>query len=620
MQEEKSSDSKQTEEFRMASPARLRLGSVFGSIGLFGLAAGFGTALGYWMADRGIRWFPTMLGLLLLASAISLMIIVGGQLIKGKLLKQTARGIHIRRRIIASLLLIVVIVLAYLALCRAREPSPLTQLSSATFQETFSADLDRYRQYDAGIERLLELLESRPDMFDPNNNRVLSADEERFLRDVWTTGYDYAFATDQIRAFYEDWYRFDPSRVQRSYHLRSFMLTFAAELSLYEKSSRLVELIGSNTNAVKFLDAPHPAAGLQQDSFSRFREQFQGVRDLARVLAGKQYLLWLEQAFGARREAEILGCAWLWGKIELELALIEAASGQELAEATLKGDLSILKRGVRHAWYPAQSGIAQWMGDTRMQRAGVVLINSEQLEQMDANLEPGDILVSRKNWYLSNVGLPGFWPHAILYVGSPEKVESYFDDPDVKGYLKQLAGKEVTLGQYLGTRYPNNWFKYKLGHSGTAYRVIEAISEGIVLNTLEKACGDYMAAMRPRLDKKAKARAIIEAFGHLDKPYDYEFDFATDHALVCTEVVWRCYRPAENNKGLRFELVEIAGRKTLPANEIAKLYAAEHGTEDRQLDFVYFLDASEKAGKAFVSTEEAFLTSQTRFKWDLALD
>jgi hypothetical protein len=150
--------------------------------------------------------------------------------------------------------------------------------------------------------------------------------------------------------------------------------------------------------------------------------------------------------------------------------------------------------------------------------------------------------------------------------------------------------------------------------------VIEAISEGIVLNTLEKASGDYMAAMRPRLDKKAKARAIIEAFGHLDKPYDYEFDFATDHALVCTEVVWRCYRPAENNKGLRFELVEIAGRKTLPANEIAKLYAAEHGTEDRQLDFVYFLDASEKAGKAFVSTEEAFLTSQTRFKWDLALD
>ena len=125
---------------------------------------------------------------------------------------------------------------------------------------------------------------------------------------------------------------------------------------------------------------------------------------------------------------------------------------------------------------------------------------------------------------------------------------------------------------------------------------------------------------RPRLDKKAKAQTIIEAFSHLGKPYDYEFDFATDHALVCTEVIWRCYRPAQNKKGLNFKLLDIAGRKTLPANEIARLFAKEHGRDDRQLDFVYFLDASEKAMKAFVSTEEAFQTSHTRFKWDLALD
>jgi len=90
--------------------------------------------------------------------------------------------------------------------------------------------------------------------------------------------------------------------------------------------------------------------------------------------------------------------------------------------------------------------------------------------------------------------------------------------------------------------------------------------------------------------------------------------------LVCTEVIWRSYRPTKNKKGLNLKLVEIGGRKTLPANEIAKLFAAEHGGANRQLDFVYFLDASEKAQKAFVSTEDAFLSSHTRFKWDLVLD
>ena len=129
-----------------------------------------------------------------------------------------------------------------------------------------------------------------------------------------------------------------------------------------------------------------------------------------------------------------------------------------------------------------------------------------------------------------------------------------------------------------------------------------------------------MVAIRPRLSKKAKAQAILKAFSHHGKPYDYNFDFATDHALVCTELVWRSYRDAEGQKGLKISLVEIAGRKTLPANEIAKVFVAEYNRDGAQLDFVCFLDASEKTQKAFFSTKEAFLMSPKRIKWSFALD
>jgi hypothetical protein len=620
MQQEQPADTKQAGDYEVTGSAKLKLGRFMGAIGLIGLAVSFGTVLGFWIADRGVRWFPTTVGLLLAACAVSVLIILSDQVIRGNVLKLTARGIRVRRRIILCLLLVVVLILGRLGVYWAENASPLTRLASAKFDEAFRFDLGRYGELDAGIERQLQSLERRVEVFDPNVNRVLTADEEQYLRDAWTACYDYAFALDQIRAFYEDWYRFDPSRVQRSRHVRSFLLTFASELSLYEKGGRLVGLVGSNSDAVKFLDAPCPAGGLDAGSFSRFREQLLGARDLARVLAGRQYLLWLDKAFGAPDESHAPECALLRDKIELELALIEAAGGRGLAALTVNSDLQVLKRGARRVWFGAQSDIAEWMGDTRMRRIGVYLISSKQKEQLDVHLEPGDILLSRKNWYLSNVGLPGFWPHAALYIGAAEKFEAYFDDPNVTSFLKELTGREITLGQYLEEQYPDKWFRYNLGHCGNPYGVIEALSEGVVFNTLAKACGDYMAALRPRLDKRWKAQAIIEAFGHLDKPYDYDFDFATDHALVCTEVVWRSYRPARNKKGLNLKLVEIAGRKTLPANEIAAQCAQEHGRDDRQFDFVYFLDASEKAGKAFVSTEDAFLVSHTRFKWDLALD
>jgi hypothetical protein len=145
--------------------------------------------------------------------------------------------------------------------------------------------------------------------------------------------------------------------------------------------------------------------------------------------------------------------------------------------------------------------------------------------------------------------------------------------------------------------------------------VIEAISEGVVFNTLHKAAGDYIGAMRPRLDKVAKAQAIAEAFRYWGRPYDFDFDFATDHALVCTELVWRAYRPRDDKLGLDFALVSVAGRQTLPANEIVKEFARGAQKESRQLDFVYFLDANEKKRKAKIQSKESFARSSARSKW-----
>ena len=505
-----------------------------------------------------------------------------------------------------------------LVLFAVQQPSPLTALSSEEFDTTFELDSRSYGDFDRGIEHYLTLLEARPELF--VDEHVLTADEEAFVLDCWVAIYDYSFALDQVRIFYEDWYRFDPSRAQRSYHLRSFLLTFASELALYEKSWRVVQLFKKNRNVVKFLDAPHDERELPASSFSEYRESLLGTRDAARVIAGEQYLGVLATGLGGRSEARSLGVDWLWRRVEHHLSVIDAFDMLVRADKTVSADLELLKRGVRRVWYRGQKGVAEWMGDTRVRRVGWYLIDETLWGPMDEQLEPGDVMLSRKNWYVSNVGLPGFWPHAILYLGAPDKLAAYFDDdPEVRAWLRGRSGRDEGLTDHLAREHPSAWLRYQAGTAEGPYRVIEAISEGVSLNTLAHASGDYLAVLRPRLDRRAKAQAVVEAFAHEGKPYDYDFDFATDHALVCTELVWRSYRPGPDKPGLRIPLVDMAGRKTLPANAIAGLFAAERGRAEAQLDFVWFYDAHEHERRAFEADEDAFARSFERVKWDIAL-
>ncbi len=602
----------------IASPRAVFVGRVIDLVGQAMLPAGLGALLGFYAADQGLRLLPTMLEATLAWTLLALALIAAGRLLRGRLVRATPEGVKLRKRVVAVLVLMALALGARLGVHYAQQPSPLTQIEAADFDVAFAQDAESYRVQTQGMERLLAELE-RQGVPAAGKERVLSADEERLLLDSWKALLDYAVALDAIRVFWEDWYRFDPSRVQRSYHLRSYLLTYAAELSLYEKAARFCKPVLENPNAKKFLDNPHPEQGLPANSFSHFRQEFLGSRDQARVLAGQQYLGVLEKLFRGRSEAAALGTGWLWKACEQHLGVIGAVAPIDRAELTVRADSQVLKRSLRRVWFPVQKETAEMMGDIRVRRIGWYLIPHEQQEQADALLQPGDIMISRKNWYMSNVGLPGFWPHAILYLGDTQKLAAYFDeDPGVRAWLIEETGQEQSFSQYLERRFPTAWLRYRLGVDGDPARVIEAVGEGVLLNSLNHVAGDYLSAMRPRLDKRAKAQAIAEAFSHWGKPYDFDFDFATDHAVVCTELVWRAYRPEEGKQGLDLALHRVAGRMTLPANLIVGLYAEQSASEERLLDFVFFIDANEHERRTFFSDETAFKASWRRTKWDFA--
>ncbi len=317
---------------------------------------------------------------------------------------------------------------------------------------------------------------------------------------------------------------------------------------------------------------------------------------------GSMYLI-VRRVLGVARPGAISKSAAVTGVLMSHLATavvayfvgqataIRPAAQAGLAPAALAASAGAdLSRQVGNSIYAAQSGVATYMGDTRIV-SRPPFIKAGQVEAIESRLEPGDILLERANWYLSNPSLPGFWKHAALYVGRLEDLKrlGIADAPAIQQHL----------GDYLTA-----------GPDGRAKTVIEAVSEGVLLNSLTKSLhADYAAVLRPRVSTGRKAIAITRAFANLGKPYDFNFDFEDTAKLVCTQVVYLSYYDV-----LAFGLQRILGRTTLPANEIARKYAGEAGRADRQLDFVLFIDAVPTKAMAVESTEAEFCKSVLRPK------
>ena len=76
--------------------------------------------------------------------------------------------------------------------------------------------------------------------------------------------------------------------------------------------------------------------------------------------------------------------------------------------------------------------------------------------------------------------------------------------------------------------------------------------------------------------------------------YDFNFDFVSDAAMVCTEVVYKAYQSGPEMTGLDLPLTKTMGRMVTPANEIARMFDAEFGKDGQQLDLIHFLDGVER--------------------------
>ena len=153
-------------------------------------------------------------------------------------------------------------------------------------------------------------------------------------------------------------------------------------------------------------------------------------------------------------------------------------------------------------------------------------------QELEKIAQPGDILITRHHHALTNLFLPGYWPHAALYVGRNNSLLNN-----------------------------NGW--------GKNSRTFEALKDGVHFRQLSETLNvDAFVLIRPNFAQSEKIKAIQRVIQHEGKAYNFDFDFFRSDQLVCTEVIYRAYDGIDNKS---IPLKERMGNQTLSAEDLLDL-------------------------------------------------
>jgi len=234
-----------------------------------------------------------------------------------------------------------------------------------------------------------------------------------------------------------------------------------------------------------------------------------------------------------------------------------------------------------------QKGICKIASDVDLSFRQQKYISETDLQLIKGILLPGDLIIKRNDSQLANVGIPGFWTHSAIYIGSLEMLDSLFHGHPILDSLTPV--------EYIQENYPEIYQQL----SGRNSLIIEGVGEGVQVNPVEHiAMSDYLAVIRPELPSQDLFKSILNSFDYFGAPYDFLFDFSNDDEVVCSELIYHAFKPSDDKKGIIFTMGELSGRPFLSPSDLARQCCKEMDRPVPQMKLVFFYDAEIEQKKA----------------------
>ncbi|GMQ91927.1 MAG: hypothetical protein BMS9Abin11_1242 [Gammaproteobacteria bacterium] len=504
---------------------------------------------------------------------------------------------------------IVVIVLLIFSAPLAADINTLQQRDKAAVKVRLASDIKGIQYYRRGLQRIMTYAHKRKDLFAHSRKKtpsMLRRSQKEAIWSTWKSLLDYFIALENVREFHNSFFRIK----NRIYKGQSFLVNYSSFVTQYRYALEFLMLTENDPAFELLLNEPVPELGLPAGSYARFKYRFLHATHASKFAALSAYHQVVDKSLAPALRASI----------EQDTRFIWRTGTGKGQKMTVRNAINMFKRSAFKAWLPVQAGVSEWMGDTKVYRVNSSLITEKQIRHMMKILRPGDVLLERRDWYVSNIGLPGFWPHTAIYVGTAKQRRYYFGrDQRVRAWVRSMGQEDGDFEALLRRRYPAAYvYSETAQEHGYPPRVMEAVSEGVTFTTLEhSAAADSVAVLRPRLSRKDKAIAIFRAFHYYGRPYDFNFDFVTDSELVCSELIYKAYEPRRRYRGLSLPIVDILGRKATLPNDIVRQFDKNFGSKKQQFNLVIFLDGYERGRKAIKASLSEFRKSWQRPKWHI---
>lgn len=305
-------------------------------------------------------------------------------------------------------------------------------------------------------------------------------------------------------------------------NLADFAIAYAAAAVLVDAGRFLRELFSEEPIIRRKLNESYDLYGIPANSFDAIQMSLSDPLHAIQLYQANESFETnaaeiRELGRGDRLLGEIVALIdGLGERLHVSASAYAKARASERARHTYE---KIVHRGIGKAIYAIQAWVSDFVGHLSTRPNHQPALPREIKSQLLERLQPGDVMVTRKEHSLTNYFLPGYWPHAALYIGEG--------------------------------------------------RVIEALADGVHERSIESPFAvDAIATIRPQIGTELIDQAIARVRTHIGKPYDFDFDFTRADRMVCTEVVYRCY---EGIGEVCFQLTRRAARETLSAEDLLRL-------------------------------------------------